>query len=774
MPSANWWSVRQTPVTYFMSLNYRIFPVLCAIASLLVMPLSHGSIEIDGVLDEPEWAQATEFKDFVSVVPLTGSPAKYATTVRVIANEDGIFFGFENYQPPQVRRIRRQFARDADVDADRNIVSIDFEGNALVGYSFVVGSANSRQDATLTNAKYSNAWDGTWYSQTHEDEEYWYSEIHIPWTVAPMSRAVDGRKKISLWFSRVVYDEALRFAYPNAFYTRTTFLEDWHVIELDYKGQSTLDLFPYISYTEQLLETGNSSGQSKFDIGLDVIWRPNGSTQLTGAINPDFGQVESDDLVVNFSAFETFVSEKRPFFTENQSLFNSSIPNDDQILYTRRIGAGNSDGLMDIDVALKTTHFGDSIDLGVFAVLESDQDDRLGGEFFASRFQRKVRDLTIGHRLTYSDKPILARQAIVQAVDIDWQNQTGLRIKGELLFSDVRRGSADGSSILGIEEEDFAGWTKLSYVPSDAWKHNLFISRYGDKFDLNDLGFMKRNGIKEVNGSSRYKRLNYSSDSILLSSSSKLDFGYSENTAGLRLESWLGIENEWDFRSTRSIELNLGVFSGGWDDRITRGNGDAAYSYGYWSYAEYRSPRGNEVNYFAAVEAEYNPEQEFSWKLSFGPEVYATDSLTFNGLFSVGRKEHWLIWDSEVKQLAGYDAAFFDMNLGLDWYPSDRHEVRIKFQWVGIDAEVVDGYGLDDNGRLVVSDLPSSDFSLSDTALQIRYRFQIAPLSDIFLVYSRGGYYESENGAEGPGKLLQKGWEDVMVETVIAKIRYRF
>ena len=275
--------------------------------------------------------------------------------------------------------------------------------------------------------------------------------------------------------------------------------------------------------------------------------------------------------------------------------------------------------------------------------------------------------------------------------------------------------------------------------PSDAWKHNLFISRYGDKFDLNDLGFMKRNGIKEVNGSSRYKRLNYSSDSILLSSSSKLDFGYFENTAGLRLESWLGIENEWDFRSTRSIELNFGVFSGGWDDRITRGNGDAAYSYGYWSYAEYRSPRGNEVNYFAAVEAEYNPEQEFSWKLSFGPEVYATDSLTFNGLFSVGRKEHWLIWDSEVKQLAGYDAAFFDMNLGLDWYPSDRHEVRIKFQWVGIDAEVVDGYELDDNGRLVVSDLPSSDFSLSDTALQVRYRFQIAPLSDIFLVYSRGG-----------------------------------
>ncbi len=743
-------------------------------ASLLVMSHSHGGIDIDGVLDEPEWADAREFNDFVSVVPLTGSPAKYATRVRMIANEDGIFFGFENHQPAEVKRIRRQFARDADVDADRNIVSIDFEGNAIVGYSFVVGSANSRQDATLTNTKYSNAWDGRWYSQTHEDGEYWYSEIHIPWTVAPMSAAEDGRKKISLWFSRVVYDESLRFAFPDAFYSRATFLEDWHMIELDYKDRSTLDWFPYISYTEQLRESGKSSGKNRFEIGLDVIWRPNGSTQVTGAVNPDFGQVESDDLVVNFSAFETFVSEKRPFFTENQSLFNSSIPNDDQILYTRRIGAGNADGLMDIDFALKTTHFGNTVDLGLFAVLENDQSDRLGGEFFASRFQRKVNDLSFGHRLTYSDKPTLNRQATVQAIDVDWQNQTGLRIKGELLFSEVRRGPDDAARGFVREEEDFAGWTKLSYGPSDTWRHNLFVSRYGDEFDLNDLGFMKRNDITEVYGSSRYRRLNYGSDSLLLSSSTKLDFGYSENNAGFRLESWIGFDNKWDFRSTRSIEFNFGVFSGGWDDRITRGNGIAAYSSGYWSYAEYRSPRGDQFNYFAAVEAEYNPEQEFAWKLSFGPEVYATDSLTLGSFFSLGRKEHWLIWDSVPDQLAGYDAVFFDMNLGLDWYPSDRHEVRIKFQWVGIDAEVVNGYLLDDAGRLIVSDLSSSDFSLSDTALQLRYRFQIAPLSDIFLVYSRGGYYESQSGDEGPGKLLREGWEDTMVETLIAKIRYRF
>jgi hypothetical protein len=36
--------------------------------------------------------------------------------------------------------------------------------------------------------------------------------------------------------------------------------------------------------------------------------------QLTAAANPDFGQVESDDLLINFDATETFSSDKRPFF----------------------------------------------------------------------------------------------------------------------------------------------------------------------------------------------------------------------------------------------------------------------------------------------------------------------------------------------------------------------------------------------------------------------------------------------------------------------------
>ena len=62
--------------------------------------------------------------------------------------------------------------------------------------------------------------------------------------------------------------------------------------------------------------------------GADIQWKPSGSFQLTAALNPDFGQVEADELVVNFDAIEVLFSDKRPFFAENQALFDVRLETD--------------------------------------------------------------------------------------------------------------------------------------------------------------------------------------------------------------------------------------------------------------------------------------------------------------------------------------------------------------------------------------------------------------------------------------------------------------
>jgi hypothetical protein len=59
------------------------------------------------------------------------------------------------------------------------------------------------------------------------------------------------------------------------------------------------------------------------------------SLTLQATVNPDFGQVELDPAEVNLSAFETFFSEKRPFFVEGTQLLQGA----GSYFYSRRIGA---------------------------------------------------------------------------------------------------------------------------------------------------------------------------------------------------------------------------------------------------------------------------------------------------------------------------------------------------------------------------------------------------------------------------------------------------
>ena len=126
------------------------------------------------------------------------------------------------------------------------------------------------------------------------------------------------------------------------------------------------------------------------------------------------------------------------------------------------------------------------------------------------------------------------------------------------------------------------------------------------------------------------------------------------------------------------------------------------------------------------------------------------------------------------EQLATYEADLYDTSLRFDWYPASNQEVRVKFQWVGVEADARRGYRLSNGGRLQPSDVPVDDFSISDTAVQIRYRYEIAPLSDFFLVYTRGGYWEEESTGESAFGLFNNAWDEITIEQVLAKIRYRF
>ena len=100
-------------------------------------------------------------------------------------------------------------------------------------------------------------------------------------------------------------------------------------------------MLPYAASDGKMFDGVNPS--NPFSDGSDLGYRLGADAKmglgpnltLNATFNPDFGQVEADPAEVNLSAFETFFSERRPFFTEGRQLFSVNGP---RYFYSRRIG----------------------------------------------------------------------------------------------------------------------------------------------------------------------------------------------------------------------------------------------------------------------------------------------------------------------------------------------------------------------------------------------------------------------------------------------------
>ena len=72
----------------------------------------------------------------------------------------------------------------------------------------------------------------------------------------------------------------------------------------------------------------------------------------------------------------------------------------------------------------------------------------------------------------------------------------------------------------------------------------------------------------------------------------------------------------------------------------------------------------------------------------------------------------------------------------------------------------------------------SYDFNVGLLTTQLRYRWEIAPLTDFFLVYNRGNSLrnalESEADEIELNDLLSDSFNDPVIDTFVAKLRYRF
>ena len=387
---------------------------------LFIAPMFvNASIVIDGKLDEEEWVDAQTIDDFFVINPFSLEKPDLNTRVLIHSDDSGIYFGFINSQPPETRD-RRKHGRDGlRQNHDRNVVVVDLDNTGNTAYMLGIALGKSVLDFTITNENQIDGdWDGQWFADTSETEENWYSEFFIPWDMAPMNKQDGDSRTIGVSVSRMIQHLGIGIGFPGASFQRSKFLSVLHKVEVVQANPKSLDFFPYTVANNDFI-----SDESSFDAGTEVIYNTGSGGELVATINPDFGQVESDNIVINYSPRETFYSDRRPFFTQSQSIFDVELdwyPGFElySVLHTRRIGAtpiydcsrfseseGGSEELEDqcndsklnttgIDMAFKFTQRGESTDFGAFATLEKDEDFTEGNNYCLLYTSPSPRDLS--------------------------------------------------------------------------------------------------------------------------------------------------------------------------------------------------------------------------------------------------------------------------------------------------------------------------------------------------------------------------------------------
>ena len=726
---------------------------------LFVCPAAHAALTIDGRADEAEWKDAHVLRDFKRTQPYTLDAATAVTEARLLSTPDGIAFAFRCEQPADIPRIKPFTPRDRIRNADRVNVNIDFDADGKVGYNFTVSLSDSIEDAIISNEnEFSTDWDADWLHAVQEDASGWSVEILLPWTIAAMRGSNTPTRQIAVNVDRVVASRSERSAMPPVFYGNPVYLSGFERVTIPQYRAQVLDLFPYVSALYDLKHPG-----SEFRAGADLFWKPSGDFQLTATVNPDFGQVESDELVVNFDAIETFYSDKRPFFTENQALFDLPSSPDGVLFYTRRVGAASDDGsgrAADIGAAVKLNGTAGRLKYGAFL---AEEDEDAGRSFAAGRLLYTFDQSNIGALVTSVDRPALDRRADVLANDWRWQIDPRLRLEGQLLLSQIDQ--------RGVDSQGSGGVLRLVALPSDRLQHTAVLTHLDDQLDFNDAGYMPRNNLNRAFWETSYKQNNFPSDSAVAAVNWRGTAIYRANDDGDRLSPVINLVREASLRDGGVIFSELRVDGAGWDDQIARGNGKVRRGPRQWLFNEYSSPRRGKWQYQFGVWALKEGIDDWALQLETELSYSINDRLSIDGEINPRWSRDWLIW-LDGNRLGSFHRTQWDTALNLNWFPKARHELRAKLQWFAIDAHDGKAYRVNPRGRLV-SDGVAEDFSINNFGLQLRYRYEIAPQSELYLVYSRGGYEERDRRDES-ADLFVDALSLRDADQFLAKLRYRF
>lgn len=757
---------------------------------------SDAEITIDGFIDEDVWKDLPVIDGMKVIDPDTLADTPYETHVRFFYTERGIYLSAMNFQP-QETLMARMTSRDVKLERDGFVVAIDASGEGLYGFYLRINLGNSLTDATILPERTFNfQWDGPWLARTQALENGWSAEYYIPWSMMPLPQ-VDDDRKIGIYLERQVgHLQGEAWANPPLPGTVNQFLSAFEKYELkDIEPRRQLTYYPFASGIYDGVRD-----ESTYKVGTEIFWRPTSNSLLSASLNPDFGNVESDDVVVNLTAFEAFFPERRVFFLEGQDVFNTSPRTSGRggpggpisLLNTRRIGGAAIYDVPD-DVNVMPTDLSQPSELLGAVKLTGQSGNWRYGTLLASETESQIagtlddgtqvtlnavgRDFSIA-RLLYEDTSSGGRRAI------GWMgtNLTHPTIDATAHAVDMHYFSADNrfvidtqimhSNVDGKTGNGFLG--DVAFRPRRGLQHGLRATYIDDTLDINELGFLTRNDQMNLD----YNMFNIESDVPgLRQRTTSLFISNQWNTDGEPVRLGLFLNRGYNTLNNNTYDVSLRYFPERIDDRLGRGTGDFKVEGRYGLNLSFRTNPADKL----AFNFDLNLDQDELGPARTGASARFTwrpnDRFSSDLRLDYTDREALLVHKGSGSYTS-FESHQWAPQLEMNYFLNAWQQLRFTLQWTALKAFEdrfwqVDSQNLDFLQPVAKSDDDSDNFTISRLTFQARYRWEIAPLSDLFVVYTRGSNLPTDS-FETFQDLLVQSWTDTIVDTLAIKLRYRF
>jgi hypothetical protein len=299
-----------------------------------------SAIKIDGKLEEAAWKLATPATNFVEWRPNFGLAEQEAskTEIYILYDNNAIYVAGYCHERSKDSISKELIGRDKIGVNDFVGVIFDTYNDKINGFGFYVTPLGEQYDAKYSNtAGEDDTWNAVWDSESQLHADGWTFEMKIPYSALRFISKPDqtwglnitrNRKRAGKQFMWNPVDPKV-----NGFINQEGL---WTGIE-KINAPLRLSFSPYLStYVNHYPDTtaGAKDWTSSVNGGMDVKYGISDAFTLDMTLIPDFGQVQSDNQVLNLSPFEVRYNENRPFFTEGTELFNKG-----NLFYSRRIGS---------------------------------------------------------------------------------------------------------------------------------------------------------------------------------------------------------------------------------------------------------------------------------------------------------------------------------------------------------------------------------------------------------------------------------------------------